>query len=44
MGIDLLSRDASLAEGLQMYAKTHHGELDEDNAAALEEYMSQRSQ
>ena len=28
-------------EGLQQYAKMQRGEMEEDHAAALEEYMSQ---
>lgn len=41
MGFDILQKDAGgVFESIQ-YAKEHHGDLSEDHAAALEEYMSQ---
>lgn len=39
MGFDILQKDAGLTEAIQ-HAKTHHGEMSEDRAAALEQYMS----
>lgn len=42
LSLDLLYKDsAAFIDGLQSYAKAHHGEIEEDHAAALEEYMSQ---
>lgn len=39
MGFDILQKDAGVLESIQ-YAKEHHGDLSENTAAALEEYMS----
>ena len=35
MGFDILQKDAGLTAAIQQ-AKTHHGEMSEDRAAALE--------
>ena len=42
MGFDMLQKDTALMEGLEQYAKSQRrtGELEEDRAAAIEEYMS----
>jgi hypothetical protein len=41
MGFDILQKDNGLLESIQLAkAQGSHGDLDEDSAARLEEYMS----